>query len=237
MKSAWAGALGHPQFMPSVFLKYAIDFDGDGRKDIWNSVPDALASIANFLAQNGWRKGLGWGREIILPASVPCTLEGPDQPFITLDWMKNGVRRMDGRPFPARERHRPAFLLLPAGRYGPAFLVSKNFYVLKKYNESDVYALLIGHVADMIAARSADKGKGAIRAGFRGKWRKIDSFSRLDVRRAQLRLEKRGRDVGGADGLIGFRTRREIGKWQAARYGGARPPTCYPGRRELMEIR
>ena len=223
MKSAWAGALGHPQFMPTAFLKYAVDFDGDGSKNIWTSVPDALASIANFLNQNGWDKTRSWGHEVKLPTNISCTLEGPDQRIKTSDWQQRGMTHINGRSFTRSTLNKNSFLLLPAGRFGPRFLVSDNFYVLKSYNESDVYALFIGHVADRM--------KGGKR--FRSSWRRLNSFSRADVKAAQLKLEKSGADVGGADGLIGYKTRISIGNWQ--RQNGHKV-TCFPNRAILKKI-
>ena len=223
MKSAWAGALGHPQFMPTAFLKYAVDFDGDGHKNIWTSVPDALASIAHFLQQNGWDQNQHWGREIRLPANISCTLEGPDQNIRRAQWQQKGVTRIDGASLGARNGNKKGFLLLPAGRHGPTFLVSKNFYVLKTYNESDAYALFIGHVADRMRGM----------APFKLRWKRLSSFSRRLVKRAQLKLEESGADVGGADGLIGYKTRISIGRWQ---HKNGRKVSCFPSRNELARI-
>ena len=223
MKSAWAGALGHPQFMPTAFLKYAVDFDGDGSRNIWSSVPDALASIANFLNQNGWDNKRNWGQEVRLPKNISCTLEGPDQRLKTSEWQGWGMRRLNGQKFARQEHRKNSFLLLPAGRLGPPFLVSNNFYVLKSYNESDVYALYIGHVADrMKAGRKFHRG-----------WSPLNSFSRKDVKAAQLKLEKSGADVGGADGLIGYKTRISIGNWQKR---NGYEVTCFPNRAILKKI-
>ncbi|RVB29147.1 lytic murein transglycosylase, partial [Mesorhizobium sp. M7A.F.Ca.CA.001.07.2.1] len=137
MKSSWAGALGQPQFMPTSFLKHAVDFDGDGRADIWNSTPDVLASIANYLVHYGWVKGRGWGFEVTVPESVSCSLEGPDQGKKISQWADMGIKRVGGKPFPASELKAEGFLLMPAGRSGPAFVATPNFYVLKQYNTSD----------------------------------------------------------------------------------------------------
>jgi lytic murein transglycosylase len=223
MKSAWAGALGHPQFMPTAFLKYAVDFDGDGHKNIWSSVPDALASIANYLNRNGWDKSQHWGHEVKLPEGVSCTLEGPDQRIMRAQWQRSGLALVNGQRFANNGAEKNRFLLLPAGRYGPSFLVSKNFYVLKTYNESDVYALFIGHVAD----RMKSGGR------FKQNWRRIDSFARSDVKAAQLKLEKTGADVGGADGLIGYKTRIAVGNWQRA---NGHKVTCFPDRAMLKTL-
>jgi lytic murein transglycosylase len=224
MKSSWAGALGHPQFLPSSFLKFAVDFDGDGRRDIWGSVPDALASIANYLKQNGWQSGRDWGFEAKVPANVACTLEGPDKGGKIADWVRSGVTRIRGRPFPQGEMGRKGFLLMPAGRLGPAYIATPNFYVLKTYNESDLYALFIGHLADRL---HADRP-------FVGKWGKTGGFNRRDVQLMQQRLEKKGYDVGGADGLVGFKTRVAVGLWQTR---AGLSPTCFPDAGLIRKIR
>lgn len=218
MRSSWAGALGQPQFMPSSYLKYAADGDGDGRADIWGSEADTLASIANYLVKQGWVKGRDWGFEVTAPEAVSCALEGPDQGKAIANWAKMGVTRVGGKAFPAREASAEGFLLMPAGRHGPAFVVTPNFYVLKKYNESDVYALFIGHGADRI---------GGTDRKFAGGWDKVDGLFRSDVAALQKGLEKKGYDVGGADGLPGFKTRRSIGDWQAK---NGQTPTCFPDR-------
>ena len=225
MKSSWAGALGQPQFLPTSFLKHAVDFDGDGRADIWNSAPDTLASIANYLVDYGWVKGRGWGFEVTVPAGVSCALEGPDRGRRISDWAALGIARVNGEPFPAKEVRAEGFLLMPAGRNGPAFIVTPNFYVLKEYNESDLYALFIGHSADRIA-----HGDKSFAAG----WGKVDGLYRSDIAALQRGLEKLGYDVGSADGLPGFKTRRSIGDWQA-RSGHA--PTCFPDREMVEALR
>ena len=216
MKSSWAGALGQPQFLPSSYLAHAADGDGDGRADIWNSEADTLASIASYLAHFGWVKGRDWGFEVTVPDGVSCALEGPDSGRRISEWAAMGVSRVGGRPFPEHEARQQGFLLMPAGRHGPAFIVTPNFYVLKAYNESDLYALFVGHAADRIAFgdRTFDAG-----------WGDVGGLHRSDVAALQRGLERLGHDVGGADGLAGFKTRRSIGAWQAA--NGMRP-TCFP---------
>lgn len=218
MKSSWAGALGQPQFMPSNFLAYAADGNGDGRADIWTSAPDTLASIGAYLQHHGWDGTRDWGFEITLPPALSCALEGPDNRKSIADWTALGVTRASGRPFPASERSKHASLLLPAGRYGPAFLVTPNFYVLKDYNESDAYALFVGHVGDKI-----QYGTGPFQTG----WANLSGLSRTTIQTLQQGLVAQGFDVGGADGLIGFKTRRSIGAWQAQ---NGMTPTCYPDR-------
>ncbi|MER9138392.1 lytic murein transglycosylase [Mesorhizobium sp. M0830] len=216
MKSSWAGALGQPQFMPTSFLKHAVDFDGDGRVDIWNSTPDVLASIANYLVHYGWVKGRGWGFEVTVPDQVSCALEGPDQGKKISEWAAMGIKRVGGKPFPTSELKAEGFLLMPAGRSGPAFIATPNFYVLKEYNTSDLYALFIGHGADRIAHGDSN---------FSGNWGAVGGLHRSDIAALQRALQAKGYDVGSVDGLPGFKTRRSIGRWQAK---NGRAATCFP---------
>ena len=216
MKSSWAGALGQPQFLPSSYLAHAADGDGDGSADIWNSEADTLASIAGYLSHFGWVKGRDWGFEVTVPESVSCALEGPDRGKRISEWAALGIARANGKPFPEHEARQEGFLLMPAGRHGPAFIVTPNFYVLKAYNESDLYALFIGHAADRISY-----GDRSFAAG----WGKVGGLYRSDVAALQRGLERLGYDVGGADGLAGFKTRRSIGDWQVK---NGLEPTCFP---------
>ncbi|KQT53883.1 MULTISPECIES: lytic murein transglycosylase [unclassified Aureimonas] len=217
MRSSWAGALGQPQFMPTKFKALAVDEDGDGRRDIWGSVPDTLASIGRYLESYGWAKGRGWGFEADVPAAVSCAGEGPDKGRPIQAFAAEGVTRISGKPFPPREMKATGHLLMPAGRSGPAFVATPNFYVLKSYNNSDLYALFIGHVADRMA------GAGALKAG----WGKPTGLSRGDVARLQEKLQAAGYDVGGADGLPGFKTRRSIGAYETK---AGLPATCWPSK-------
>jgi lytic murein transglycosylase len=216
MKGSWAGALGQPQFLPSSFLQYAVDFDGDGRRDIWNSTPDALASIANYLAKKGWQRGRGWGFEVTIPPNVSCAQEGPDLAKPISAWAKTGIGRISGKAFPTSELKAAGMMMVPAGRDGPEFLVTPNFYVIKEYNNSDLYALFIGNLADRIAF-----GSGA----FSGAWGDVGKMLRSDVQAMQNALVAKGYDVGKADGLAGYKTRRSLGDWQQ-KNGFA--PTCFP---------
>lgn len=216
MKSSWAGALGQPQFMPTSFLEHAVDGDGDGRPDIWNSTPDVLASIANYLVHHGWVKGRDWGFEVKVPQSLSCSLEGPDRGRKISEWEKLGIQRANGKAFPQNEAKAEGFLLMPAGQNGPAFVVTPNFYVLKDYNTSDLYALFIGHGADRIAYGDSH---------FSASWGQVDGLYRSDIAAMQKRLEAKGYDVGGSDGLPGYKTRRSIGEWQAS---NGRVATCFP---------
>lgn len=218
MRSSWAGALGQPQFMPSNFALYGADGNGDGKIDIWQSEGDTIASIAAYLSDHGWVAGRDWGFEVKVPASVSCTLEGPDQGRLISDWADMGITRVSGRPFPEHEAKGEGFLMMPAGRFGPAFVVTPNFYVLKDYNTSDLYALFVGHVGDRIQYGIGD---------FHGDWGDVGGMYRSDVAEMQRVLESEGHDVGGVDGLPGYKTRRSIGRWQEA---NGREATCFPSK-------
>lgn len=224
MGSSWAGALGQPQFLPSKFFEYAVDEDGDGRRNIWTSVPDTLGSIGNYLAKHGWQRGRDWGFEVSVPSSVSCSYGGPDQGRAIQDWANAGVTRINKRKFPNHELKAKGYLLFPGGRYGPSFATTPNFYVLKKYNESDVYALFVGHLADRMAG-----GKPFVTA-----WKKLPGFNRSQVKSMQEKLIRKGYDVGGADGLIGYKSRNAIGKWQGKMGLAA---TCFPDRKLIKSIR
>ena len=224
MKSSWAGALGQPQFMPTSYLKYAVDFDGDGHRNIWTSTPDTLASIANYLKLNGYRANAGWGYEVKVPETVGCFLEGPDQGKMLSEWQKLGVLPQSDKNVPALDKSRPLYLLMPEGRLGPAFLVTDNFYVLKSYNMSDLYALFIATVSDGIEGKR----------GFIEPWQKIDELYQSDVLNLQTKLQSQGYDIGKADGFAGFKTRRSIGLWQQKQ---GQKPTCFPSRSLIADIR
>ncbi len=215
LNSSWAGGLGQAQFLPRAYLRYSVDFDGDGRRDIWRSVPDTLASIANYLHQNGWQRDRDWGFEVQVPADVSCVLEGPDRGQTIAAWRAAGIRRVRGRRFAGSEHRRQGYLLMPAGRAGPAFIATDNFFVLKTFNESDVYALFVGHLADRY------RGGG----GFAARWKPVQGLERRAIYSMQKHLEGLGYDVGGADGLAGFKTRRSIGAWQVR---AGLSPTCFP---------
>jgi len=222
--SSWAGAMGQPQFLPSKVLRYAVDEDGDGRRDIWRSVPDSLASIAYYLSAHGWQAGRGWGVEVRVPAGVSCTLEGPRRGRSAKEWRDLDIRPANDATPPEASGDARQFLLMPAGRAGPAFLVSENFYTLKAYNESDLYALFIGHIADRMRGGRA----------FAGAWRPLGALKRGEIRTLQERLQAQGYDVGRVDGLVGFATRTAIGAWQAK---AGRPETCFPDAALIRDVR
>jgi membrane-bound lytic murein transglycosylase B len=149
MKGSWAGAMGQCQFMPSTFLGYAVDYDGDGRRDIWNDRADVLASIANYLARLGWRGGEGWGREVMLPAGFDIRLSGLEVKRPLGEWSRLGVRGADGGPLAAREWE--ASLVMPDGEGGPVFLVYDNFRTIMRWNKSTYFAAAVGYLADSMA--------------------------------------------------------------------------------------
>jgi hypothetical protein len=187
-------------------------------------VPDALGSIANYLVAKGWQRGVGWGYEVVIPDNVSCAQEGPDLAQPLKKWGSLGITRISGKAFPSDETKAPGMMLVPAGRHGPEFIVSPNFYVIKEYNNSDLYALFIGNLADRI-----EYGSGS----FRGEWGKVGHMLRSDVEQMQKRLNGMGHDVGKIDGLPGYKTRRSIGRWQEK--NGMRP-TCYPDEALLGKI-
>lgn len=200
---SWAGAFGHTQFMPSTFERIAVDFDGDGRRDLMESVPDALASTANYLDRSNWRKGEPWGYEVRLPDNFDTSGAGRRNKQSLSTWADRGVRKADGSPLPTGGPQ--AGLLLPAGENGPAFLVMRNFDALFSYNHSENYALAIAHLADRLS------GEGE----FHTAWPTDDpGLSRVERREVQERLIDRGYDIGDVDGMIGSRTREAIKELQ-----------------------
>lgn len=217
MRSSWAGAMGHTQFLPSDFRNYAVDFNGDGKRDIWGTIPDALASTANFLAKNGWQRGKTWGYEVRLPDNFDCTFEGLANARTIKEWLDLGITRTFDRNFLPERLSERVHLVAPAGTFGPAFLVLENFEVFRSYNKADLYALYVGHVADRIL----------FAGNLEGGWRRVPSFSRDEMRRLQTKLAQEGFDVGKIDGLMGSRTRTAVGQWQK-RLG--HKVTCYPPR-------
>ena len=200
LNGSWAGAFGQTQFMPSTFLRLAQDFDGDGQRDIVDSVPDALASTANFLAKAGYKTAEPWGFEVRLPHSDFRSARKDKMPLAA--WRAQGLLLANGRALP--DTMSSAGLLLPSGPQGPAFLVGKNFETLYSYNASENYALAIAHLSDLLANSSASPG-------FVTPWPTDDAgLSRAENRQLQTLLLQRGHDIGTADGLIGAKTRTAI---------------------------
>jgi len=202
MRGSWAGAMGHVQFMPSVFLRYAVDYDDDGRRDLWGSLPDAMASAANYLSSIGWETGWRWGREVQLPDGFPYETAGHDQHRSLSDWRDLGVRDAYGRRLPAGDTH--ASLLVPSGHEGPAFLVYPNFDVIMEWNRSQFYALAVGRMADRLAGASTLVQ--SLPDGPR--------LRRAEVAELQERLSERGYHSGPADGIPGPVTRKAIQRFQ-----------------------
>lgn len=220
---SWAGAFGQTQFMPSTYLRLAVDFDGDGRRDLVDSVPDALASTANFLKRAGWNPSLAWGYEVKLPAGLDTAGAGRKNKRPMSSWAKQGVTRVDGQALPAGDT--PAGLLLPAGRNGPAFLVTRNFDALYSYNAAESYALAIAHLSDRL------RGGGPIVQA----WPTDDpGLSRAERRELQRLLIAKGYDVGEPDGMIGARTRQAL---QAAQRELGLPPDGRAGQKALKALK
>ena len=210
------GAMGQPQFMPSSYDRLGIDFDLDGKTDIWENKQDVLASIANFLKINGWAKDLGWGYEVKTPKNFRCHLGGPDNIKEITKWHEHGISKVTKETYHAFPNNTAASLLYPKGEYGPKFLVTKNFYVLKKYNNSDFYALYVAHLSDRIATRNKP---------FQETWKATLATNFDKVYQLQKNLIEHGFNVGAHDGLIGHKTRRSLGLWQEKKN---REITCFP---------
>src|SRR5262245_4218734 len=205
LKGSWAGAFGPTQFMPSSFKRFAVDFDGDGRRDVVNSVADVIASTANNLKLDGWVRGQTWGYEVAVPAQFNYMLADRSRPLTIGDWQKLGVTRPGGKKFP-RPGDR-AYLLVPAGARGPAFLMLQNFRVIMKYNPAEAYALAIGHLADRL------RGDSPIVQSWPRDERVLSLAERYEM---QQNLDRSGLDVAAPGGLLGPRTRIAIRNFQAA---------------------
>lgn len=194
MLGSWAGAMGQPQFMPSSFYEYAVDFSGDGRRDIWTNVPDVLGSIANYMRKSAWKHGLPWGFEVALPAQFdPMQSRGTFR-----EWAARSVKRADGIALPDAGM---AYLLFPSGAAGPAFLVTENFVVIKRYNNSDVYALAVGYLADRIA------GGPRIRAPWPASDPQLSRNQRIAL---QKKLAEKGYKVVDFQGRLDFDIRDAV---------------------------
>jgi lytic murein transglycosylase len=204
MTSSWAGAMGLTQLLPSDFYKYAVDFDGDGRPDIWTSVPDALASAAKQLVDKGWQRDLRWAYEVHAPADVDCTLGVAENIHPIGEWMQRGFVPAYRRVLSAAERTSPASLLQPAGIYGPAFLATQNYFAIKEYNFSDLYVLFVGHLSD----RMTDPRP------FETAWGKVVQLPTRDLERMQEILTARGLYRDKIDGKAGMKTRAAIGAYE-----------------------
>ena len=205
MVGSWAGAMGHTQFLPSVFLAHAVDADGDGRRDIWGSIPDVAASTARFLADAGWQPGEPWGTEVLLPPGFDHARAELTVRQSAAQWAEQGVRTVDGTPLPPLAS---AAVLEPAGARGPAFLVGQNFRTILRYNNSTSYALAVA-----LLAQRLDGGAGVV-----APWpRDLQPLSREQVRQLQTALNARGFDTGTPDGVQGPATRAGLRRYQQSR--------------------
>ncbi len=203
MTGSWAGAMGQCQFMPSTFARYGVDGDGDGRIDIWNSLPDVFASAANFLSESGWKGSERWGREVILPANFDYSLSGQSTRKTVSEWQSLNVKRVDGTSLGHSDQ--TGSIVLPSGASGPAFLTYNNFRTTMVWNRSTFYAISVGHLADRIA------GEGSIRHMPAKEER---ALSRQEVTELQQLLLSHGISPGKADGILGSRTKEAVRNYQ-----------------------
>jgi lytic murein transglycosylase len=204
MRASWAGAMGLTQFLPSEFYKHAVDFDGDGHRNIWTSIPDALASAAQQLVNKGWRPGVRWAYEVTAPRNADCTEGVPEVTKPIGEWLREGFVPVRGRQLSASEKAQRASLLQPEGIYGPSFLTTKNYFVLKEYNFSDLYVLFVGHLSD----RMTDPKP------FATKWSASSQLRTADVEAMQEHLAKIGLYKDKLDGKAGMLTRAALGAYQ-----------------------
>lgn len=222
MTGSWAGAMGHMQFIPSTFIGYAVDQSGDGRKDIWKSLPDAFASAANYLSSMGWQPGKIWGREVRLPKDFDVMLASMRIKKPIQAWSALGVRRVDGVPLPLADIE--GAIVLPQGFQGPAFLVYDNFRVLLRWNRSLSFALSVGHLADRIVGRPQIAS---------GREAEHDPLSHEEIKEMQRLLNRLGFDAGEADGVPGRRTQEAI---RALQLTFSLPPDGYPSPTLLQRL-
>jgi membrane-bound lytic murein transglycosylase B len=223
LKGSWAGAFGPTQFMPTSFKRFAVDFDGDGRRDVVDSVPDLIASTANNLKKDGWVTGQTWGYEVALPRGFNYLLADQSRRMTLREWEQQGIHRVGGKPFP--RPHDSAYLLVPAGARGPAFVMLNNFRSIMKYNPSEAYALAIGHLADRM------RGGGP----FVQSWPRDERvLSRAERYELQQLLAARGFDIGQPDGKLGGRTRVAIRQFQSS---VGEPPDGFASNTVLSRLR
>jgi membrane-bound lytic murein transglycosylase B len=223
MTGSWAGAMGQCQFMPSTFAAYAKDGDGDGRIDIWGSVPDVMTSAANYLSRAGWKAGERWGREVVLPRGFDLALSGTDVRKSVTEWNALGVRRADGSALGTADLQ--ASVVLPAGMQGPAFLAYDNFRTTMVWNRSTFYAISVGHLADRFMGEPDIRHMPA---------EEERALARNDVMEMQELLNRLGHDVGEPDGVLGSRTREGVRLFQLA---NALPADGYASFEMLLALR
>jgi lytic murein transglycosylase len=223
MRSSWAGATGLTQFLPSEFYKHGVDFDGDGRKDIWHSVPDALASAAQQLVNKGWQRGLRWAYEVRAPANVDCTIGVPEVTKPIAEWLREGFVPVRGMQLSKAEQAQPASLLQPEGIYGPAFLATANYFVIKEYNFSDLYVLFVGHLSDRMVSPQP----------FATPWSASTQLRTADVEAMQRGLTRLGLYKDKLDGKAGMQTRAALGAYQKS---AGLKVDCWPSEAVLRSI-
>jgi lytic murein transglycosylase len=223
MRSSWAGATGLTQFLPSEFYQHGVDFDGDDHRDIWTSVPDALASAAQQLAHKGWQGGLRWAYEVRAPANVDCTQGVAEVTKPIGDWLRAGFLPVRGQKLSAAEQAEPASLLQPEGIYGPAFLTTKNYFVIKEYNFSDLYVLFVGHLSDRIISPQP----------FATPWSASTQLRTADVEAMQKHLTRIGLYADKVDGKAGMKTRAALGAYQKS---AGLKVDCWPSEAVLRSI-
>jgi lytic murein transglycosylase len=222
--ASWGGATGLTQFLPSELAKHGVDFDGDGHVNIWTSVPDALASAAQQLVHKGWQPGVRWAYEVRAPASVDCTQGVPDVTKPVGDWIRAGFIPVRGEKLSAAERAQPASLLQPEGIYGPSFLTTKNYFVIKEYNFSDLYVLFVGHLSDRMTSPLP----------FATPWSASTQLRSRDVEAMQRHLERIGLYKDKIDGKAGMLTRAAVGAYEKS---AGLKVDCWPSEMVLRAMR
>lgn len=223
MRGSWAGAMGHLQFIPSTFARYAVDEDGDGKRDIWNSLPDTFGSAANYLSSIGWVSDKTWGREVRLPPGFDVSLASSSVRKPLAEWSKLGVRRVDGGPLPRVAID--AMLVLPSGYQGPAFLTYTNYQKILNWNRSTLYAIAVGHLADRLVGKPPLQGPRPAND---------QPLSRAMVQEMQERLDALGYNPGTPDGVVGPMTRAAIRNYQKS---AGLPPDGFPTYALLEKLR
>jgi lytic murein transglycosylase len=223
LRASWGGAVGLTQFLPSEYYNHGVDIDGDGKTDLWHSIPDALGSAARQLANKGWQSGLRWAYEVKAPAGLDCTIGVPEVMRPLGDWLKDGYVPVRGQRLSAAERAQPASLLQPEGIYGPSFLTTKNYFVIKEYNFSDLYVLFVGHLADRMTSPQP----------FATPWSASKQLRTRDVEEMQKGLTRLGFYKDKLDGKAGMQTRAALGAFQKS---AGLKQDCWPSEAVLKAI-
>jgi lytic murein transglycosylase len=223
MRASWGGAIGLTQFLPSEYYKHGVDLDGDGKVDLWHSVPDALASAAQQLVNKGWQSGLRWAYEVKAPANVDCTMGVPEVTKPIGEWLRAGFTPVRGLRLSAAEQTQPSSLLQPEGTYGPAFLTTKNYFVIKEYNFSDLYVLYVGHLSDRMKSPLP----------FATPWSVSTQLRTADVEAMQRGLTRIGLYKDKIDGKAGMQTRAALGVYQKR---AGLTVDCWPSETVLRSI-